>query len=189
MCSLISRLLARWVAIGVLFCPGLLLGCTADGSTDRAGPPRTLSELAQTSGRPDSQVTRDAVVAAEQVAKALNISGYAADFSIDSLREVDRFFDEHSANGEAVPDGLLAENTGGRLFALGAYTGEVLRRNLGGEWRGDDDDPMAEINIELWFSENAKVWPVQRVIKRFTNGAEDSMYHYGRYFEDYVKAQ
>jgi hypothetical protein len=57
--------------------------------------------------------------------------------------------------------------------------GEVIIRNLGGEWQGDDNDPEAEINIAVRFPNGAICWPVQRVIKRFTNGAEDSIIAYG----------
>lgn len=38
---------------------------------------------------------------------------------------------------------------GQRLVAVGAYVREVFRRELGGEWHGDNGDPEAEINVEL----------------------------------------
>jgi hypothetical protein len=44
----------------------------------------------------------DAAKGAEWVAKALVISGYRADFSLDTLREVDRFFDEHARRSGAL---------------------------------------------------------------------------------------
>ena len=46
------------------------------------------------------------------VALALRSCGYAADFSIDSLKEIDRFFDEHVHDGEAVPGGCLRNSSG-----------------------------------------------------------------------------
>jgi hypothetical protein len=33
---------------------------------------------------------------ADWISRALQSSGYRADFSVESLREIDRFFDEHS---------------------------------------------------------------------------------------------
>lgn len=121
----------------------------------------------------------DARSSAEWIATALKSSGYRADFSLYSLREIDRFFDEHSHEGQAVPSGLLAEQLGQRIFALGSYVGEVLIRTYGGQWRGDDNDPEGEFTIEVVFPNGSVIWPVQRVMKRFKNGAEDGIYAYG----------
>ncbi len=126
-----------------------------------------------------SQIEKEAVASAEWIAKALTVSGYKADFSIESLREVDRFFDEQVPDGHARPDGLLSRDVGARLFALGSYVGEVIRRASGGEWQGDDKDPRAEINIALRLKDGTTLWPVQRVMKRFKNGREDGVYVYG----------
>lgn len=123
-------------------------------------------------------ITEDIDVAADWIAKALSSSGYAADFSPSSLWEIDRFFDEHSKSGEAIPGGLLSDDLGSRLFSIGAYVGEVIRRSIGGEWHGDDSDPQAEINVELVVADST-CWPVQRVMKRFKNGAEDGIAAYG----------
>jgi hypothetical protein len=88
------------------------------------------------------------------------------------------FFDEHSKDGEAAPGGLLAEKRGQRIFALGAYVGEVVLRKCGGTWRADDSDPEGEINIEVVLPSGTVLWPVQRVMKRFRNGPEDGIYAY-----------
>lgn len=121
----------------------------------------------------------DAGRAAEWVSAALSSSGYSADFGLGSLMEIDRFFNEHSRDGEPVPGGLLAEQFGQRMFALGAYVGEVIRRQHGGEWRGNDGDPEGEINLELHLPGGSVIWPVQRVMKRFRNGPEDGLFAYG----------
>jgi len=124
-------------------------------------------------------IVDDVMSGADWIASALNSSGYEADFSPSSLCEVDRFYDEHTSNGAALPNGLLAEETGARLFALGSYVGEVIRQSIGGEWVGNDDDPQAEINVELRLAKNDRVWPTQRAMKRFSNGPEDSIAAYG----------
>jgi hypothetical protein len=105
--------------------------------------------------------------------------GYRVDFSVDSLKEIDRFFDEHALNGGARPGGLLAENCGSRLFALGGYVGETIRRSCGGEWFADDTDPQGEINIEIRLHGGARLWPVQRLMKRYKKGPEDGIYVHG----------
>jgi hypothetical protein len=129
-------------------------------------------------------LVQDAKKAAAWIGNALTSSGYKADFSLESLREVDRFFDEHSQGGEAVPGGLLSEQLGARMFALGSYVGEVIIRAYGGRWRADDNDPDGELNVEVVLPRGAVIWPVQRVMKRFRNGPEDGIYVYGRLVND-----
>ena len=74
--------------------------------------------------------------------------------------------------------GLLAKDTSLRLFSLGAYVGEVVRRDAGGAWEGDDEDPEAELNLALRLPDDSVVWPVQRAIERMRNGAEDGIVAY-----------
>src|SRR5260221_8286767 len=78
------------------------------------------------------KILEDLTSGYEWIAKALQSSGYVADFSPDSLREIERFFEEQTLNGAARPGGLLSESLGARLFALGGYVGEVIRRERGG---------------------------------------------------------
>jgi hypothetical protein len=126
-----------------------------------------------------SKIVSDALLSAEQISRALSQSGYKADFSLESLKQVDRFFEEQVANGQPKPGGLLSQQLGARLFAIGAYVGEVIRRQNGGEWQSDDNDPQAEINIAVRLQTGVILWPVQRVMKRFKNGAEDGIWIYG----------
>jgi hypothetical protein len=121
----------------------------------------------------------DVQAAASWVAVALATAGYDADFSAASLWEVDRFFDDHAPQGRALVGGLLAEQVGQRLFALGGYVGEVIRRSLGGEWSGDDDDPEGEVNVQLRLSDGSVVWPVQQALQRFSYGSGESFAAYG----------
>lgn len=124
-------------------------------------------------------IKEDVQTSADWISRALQSSGYRADFSPQSLWEIDRFFDEHSQNGVAKPGGLLSQDLGSRLFAVGSYIGEVVRRQIRGEWIGDESDPEAEINVELHLSDGARCWPVQRAMKRFKNGAEDGIAAWG----------
>jgi hypothetical protein len=127
----------------------------------------------------DNQVVRDAGAMAVWIAKALSQSGYKADLSLESLREIDRFFEEHASAGVARPDGLLSQDFGKRIFALGSYCGEVVRRVVGGKWSVDPADPAAEVNIQLTTGSGGICWPVQRVIKRFQLGPEEGLYAWG----------
>ncbi|MGO9110751.1 MAG: hypothetical protein ACLP9L_16135 [Thermoguttaceae bacterium] len=124
-------------------------------------------------------IVEDVGEAAEWIAMALSSSGYSADFTPKSLWEIDRFFDEHSRHGDPVPGGLLSDALGSRVFALGSYVGEVIRRHIGGEWFGNDSDTRAEISVELRLPDGSICWPVQRVMKRLKNGTEDGIAAYG----------
>ena len=124
-------------------------------------------------------IKEDIKSSADWIARALNSSDYRADFTPQSLWEIDRFFDEHSRNGAAKPGGLLSSGLGQRVFAVGSYVGEVVRRKLGGEWIAEDSDPEAEINVELRLPDGTRCWPVQRVMKRFKNGPEDGIAAWG----------
>jgi len=79
-----------------------------------------------------SKILNDALASAEQISMVLSQSGYRADFTLESLKQVDRFFEEQVTNGKPKPGGLLSQQLGARLFALGAYVGEVIRRHDGG---------------------------------------------------------
>ena len=124
------------------------------------------------------EVVENALRMAELVATALEHDGYGADFTPASLWEIDRFFDEQTRKGGPRRWGLLARDTGVRLFSLGAYVGEVIRRETGGEWEGDDGDPEAELSLGLRLPDDSLAWPVQRVIARMRNGSEDAIVPY-----------
>ena len=116
----------------------------------------------------------DLTTAKDWIAKALISSGYQADHTLESLKEIDRFFDEQSG-----PGGLLSEQRGQRMFGLGAYIGDVLIRTYGGHWITDDQDPQGELNVAVRLDDGSMVWPVQRAIKRYQSGPEDGIYIYG----------
>ena len=124
-------------------------------------------------------IKEDIATGSEWIAKALSSSGYRADFSPQSLWEIDRFFDDHTQNGAAKPGGLLSQDLGSRLFAIGSYMGEVVRRKIGGDWVGDDTTAQAEVLVELRLPDGTRCWPVQRAMKRFKNGAEDGIAAWG----------
>jgi hypothetical protein len=126
-----------------------------------------------------ARILEDVQVGADWISKALMSSGFKADFSPDSLIEIDRFFDRNAVNGKAVRGGLLSQDSGKRLFAIGCYVGEVIRRSAGGEWQGDDSDPDAEINVALRLPGGEVYWPVQRAVRRFTLGSGESITAYG----------
>lgn len=115
----------------------------------------------------------DIHTACEWVVMALNSSGYKADYTVESMKEIDRFIDEQS--GE---NGIISRGRGKILFSLGCYVGETVIRLYGGKWHTDDNDPAGEINVSVKLDNGTVIFPVQRVIKRYQNGSEDGIYAY-----------
>lgn len=115
----------------------------------------------------------DILLAADWVVSALNSSGYKADYSLESMKELDRFFDEQNS-----PNGILSKNRGQIIFGLGSYIGQTIIKLYGGKWITNDNDPQGEIYIAVETANGAKLWPAIRCMKRLENGAEDSIYAY-----------
>ncbi len=115
----------------------------------------------------------DIHTACEWVVMALNSSGYKADYTLESMKEIDRFIDEQS--GE---NGIISRNRGKIIFSLGCYIGETVICLYGGKWHTDDNDPQGEINASVELENNTVIFPMQRVIKRYQNGSEDGIYAY-----------
>jgi hypothetical protein len=118
--------------------------------------------------------------ASERAAASLRELGYELDFTPQSLAEVDRFFDDQlESPGVAARGGALETELGPKVFALGSYVGEVIRGALGGEWDahglGDGDEEHLAIDLPA----GSRIWPIQRVMKRFATGPEESLRAYG----------
>ena len=122
------------------------------------------------------------------IIKAFQADGLKLDYSIKSFIEIDKFFEKHSKNGKPVSGGRLTQNLGPIIFSIGSYIGETFIKNAkGAEWITDDNDPQGEITAAIKFPEGMTVWPMQRVMNRFKNGFEDSIYPYGyELAKDYI---
>jgi hypothetical protein len=125
-----------------------------------------------------TSVVDGALKMAEMVATALKSSDYQADFTPASLWEVDRFFDEQTRKGGPRRWGLLSKETSLRLFSLGAYVGEVIRRARGGEWEADEGDENAMLNLRLRLPDGDVLRPVQQAVRRMAKGDEQAIVPY-----------
>ncbi len=117
----------------------------------------------------------DIAIAKEWIKEALISSNYQADFSVESLKDIDRFFDEQNKE-----DGILAQNTGHILFALGVYVGETIISNYGGHWDLENCD--SEMHIKIKVNDKTVLFPVLRVMSRYKYGNVNSIYVYGNNF-------
>lgn len=101
-----------------------------------------LLDILKTASKSDKEtdnkntLEHDIRESSEWVVKALNSSGYKADYSLESMKEVDRFFDEQNTE-----NGILSNNRGQIIFALGSYIGETAIKLYGGRWITNDDEP------------------------------------------------
>lgn len=160
---------------GVVFTGMEFLDAEGDVLLTIEGAERSAPAVAE----PTTPLGREMAQQAKKIAGGLTKSGYAADFSLASLREIDRFFDEQVLNGKPRPKGLLSKDLGARVFALGAYVGEVLRRDSGGEWMGDPKDPQIELTAALRLADGTECWPTQRILKRIQAGASEGIAAWG----------
>lgn len=109
-----------------------------------------------------SPLEEDLKKAAQWAAANLTASGYRADFSLDSLKELDRFF-------ETERTALLAEHEdrGIILFTLGAYYGEVAIRHYGGHWRADEAAEQVELYVWACLDNGQAFQPVQASLAHY----------------------
>lgn len=126
----------------------------------------------------EPKIITDAREAGRWAASTLSQTGYDLDFSVASLREVDRFFDDQMVRGRIMLGSDLGRNPGRFIFALGSYVGEVVRRAGNGVWAGEWLDPLG-MKLEVRLAKGDRIWPIQRVYARFRSGPEDGIYVYG----------
>lgn len=114
------------------------------------------------------------------IVKAFEYDGLKLDYTIESIVEIDRFFALNMKDGKPKKGGRLSKRGfGGVLFSMGSYVGETIIRNINGtEWLTDDNDPQGELKVAIKLPDETIVFPIQKVMKRFQNGTEDSIYPY-----------
>ena len=118
-----------------------------------------------------SSLEKDIDEYSEWITTALNHSGYLADYTLESMKELDRFIDEEN-------DGIIARQRGRILFAMGAYVGKTVIKLYGGEWITNDRDPEGELNITVRLPDGTQMMPVYKCMKRCKLGMEESLYSY-----------
>lgn len=101
------------------------------------------------------------------------------DFSIASLKVIEGLLLDCFEDGKPKKDGYLGTQFGQKLFGISAYIGEVIIRNTKTtKWVIDENDPQAEINIQIHSVDGIKLFPGHKLMKRVKNGPEDNLFHY-----------
>lgn len=122
----------------------------------------------------DSEELEKEMIAAKQwITASLEASGYKVDFSLESLNELERFFDEQN-----TPRGILARHTGRIIFAIAVYLGETLIANIGGKWLINECKNEMEIKVKL--SDGSIIFPGQKVVERYQKKRAFNLYEYGK---------
>jgi hypothetical protein len=136
-------------------------------------------------------IKEDIITFSDMIVKGFAADKLTLDYTLTSFKHIDKFYDLHSKNGERAEGGMFSRNSGKILFGLGAYVGQTVIKIVPGSiWHTDDSDPEGEINTILKLPNGTTIWPMQRAIKRFRNGEEDSIYVYGyRILKGYVDVE
>lgn len=133
----------------------------------------------------ESEMLIDIKSNGEYIVKAFESLNLKLDFSLESLKFVDQFFDEQIEDGLPKERSVLTlggSSFGPKVFAIGCYVGEVLVKNIpGAEWNLKGfTSPQTEVEAQVILLDTSVVWPIMKTIKRIQNGAEDSLYVYGQ---------
>lgn len=108
--------------------------------------------------------------------KALNID---LDYSINSLEQIETFLSKTIVEGKIQPKSFFAKDTDAKTFALGAYLGEVIRKNSKAvRWNTEGIETPIEILQET--PSGAKGMTINKAFKRIYNGVEDNIYFFAR---------
>jgi len=124
----------------------------------------------------------------EWIVKAFAADSLKLDYTIRSFIAIDKFFNENTKDGNPLKGGRLTKNHGSIIFSIGSYVGQTIIKTIPGSmWVTDDNDPQGEITASVKLPDASTIWPIQRIIKRFQNGSEDSVYVYGHHFiKDFI---
>jgi len=130
----------------------------------------------------------DIKTSSEWLTSKFESEGLKLDYTIRSLIYIDTLFNIGVKDGKPIKNGAFAKDLGSMIFTIGAYTGQTIIKTVPGSvWVTDDNDPNGEITAAIKLPDETIMWPMQRVMKRFKNGSEDSIYNYGHYItKDYT---
>jgi hypothetical protein len=107
----------------------------------------------------------------EEAGNFLSVMGEVAselrlDYSVESLQRLDQFISENfePAGSKTIADSLPQ--------GIGCYLGEVIIRNLGGDWSEEEKPEVVGI------STLEPIQPIDKAHRRFQNGRQDSLSWY-----------
>ena len=112
------------------------------------------------------------------------------DYSADSIKHLDKLFDEEFKNGKLRhPDGGFAKFQGLIMIGISGYLAQVILKNAQGS-RIDinENDQNWFINFNIKGENNRAIQPGQQVLQRIQYGNQAGLYNYvlsaRRYFSE-----
>ncbi len=92
--------------------------------------------------------------ASDWISNFLMREGYHADYTIESLFEIDKFFKEKL--------NLVLERDDNRnfIFSISAYIGEVIRKKFNGHWELSRDIDLDDETIGISFKNYKTIYPL-----------------------------
>ena len=133
---------------------------------------------------------RDYAAIAEQ-AIVRNRPLLALEFHPAAVAALDAFIDLTWGEEGAAPDDDRWQPSDGKWAAIvgfGAFFGELLRRQFGGEWREDPDQPENVLRAQVVLKSGHQVYAIGKVYKRLKNGGEDRLEPLYRWVREQVGA-
>jgi hypothetical protein len=122
----------------------------------------------------------DIITQSDWIIKAFAADGLTLDYSIKSFIEIDKFFNKHSTPGKAKRGGRLVNRLGSTMFSIASYIIETIKKQVpDAVLFADDEAADGEVTMSITLPDGGVIFPMQRVMKRFENGEEDSIYVYG----------
>ncbi|OEJ13177.1 hypothetical protein BFL38_00975 [Brachyspira hampsonii] len=99
---------------------------------------------------PEEELSR----ASDWISNFLMREGYHADYTIESLLEIDKFFKEKI--------NLVLERDDNRnfIFSISAYIGEVIRKKFNGHWDLSRDIDLDDETIGISFKNYKTIYPL-----------------------------
>jgi hypothetical protein len=133
-----------------------------------------------------ADIAADARSSAEWISERLQSLGYGADLRPQSLREIDRFFDDTFQAGvprrrfrRKFPVAPVDPYGRSWRFAIVAYVGEVVRRAIGGDWVTDDCKSGEMIDMQLVLPSGRAVMPMIEVVRSAAGCQEAILARFG----------
>ena len=92
--------------------------------------------------------------ASDWISNFLMREGYHADYTVESLFEIDKFFKEKM--------NLVLERDDNRnfIFSISAYIGEVIRKKFNGHWELSRDIDLDDETIGISFKNHKTIYPL-----------------------------
>lgn len=99
------------------------------------------------------------------------------DYSLESLNRLEEYLTKTIKDSKPVRGSFFFENTDYRVFALGAYLGEVIRRNSKAvRWNTENAETPVDIIQET--PDGSKALTINKAFKRVYNGPDDNIHHF-----------